>query len=536
MEMSPLQVSPFVAKDMLVRHARAVLGPDAELLDASRGAPNWQQRTVQCAWHVLGLYADYCQGGPTLQPGVRVLTPLDALNHASHFGRFVEWMEEQRDGWSLGADYLQSVWQYVADELLPETTISDIIRVFTVAIGGGGYPDPPTLDLVTPSANRYLAYLLGENLAGEEFDVHLGTGATGVFSQVVSTMTRNRLLEASDKVAMVWPWYEPMKDLFSRQCGCEIVPLRRSPGRGWAVEEVDLVQLDDPAIKLVVAVSPGNPVDIPLHSECLGYLQQVVRRRPELVLLCDYVYANFVDRGFDNAAVRMPRNVIPFYSPSKDFGLAGCRIGATWIHRESALDERLRKMTSARAQEVDAKYAARHPEERPGFYERLVMDSAGVSFAHMAGLSTPNQVLFTLCALFPLVAPREAESYFGWVRKELRERMAALYEGLGLELAGRRDAAHSNYCAFISLDHVAATQGPSCAEAFARVGLWPFLKHLAHSRGTIIMPGPAFGGEAKSVRICLTSLGKSDCIRVGRNIAEAISDYSFPTPCPQCER
>jgi len=68
------------------------------------------------------------------------------------------------------------------------------------------------------------------------------------------------------------------------------------------------------------------------------------------------------------------------------------------------------------------------------------------------------------------------------------------------------------------------------------VGLWPFLKHLAHSRGTIIMPGPAFGGEAKSVRICLTSLGKSDCIRVGRNIAEAISDYSFPTPCPQCER
>lgn len=536
MEPSPVEISPFTAKDMLVAHAKKVLGPDVKLLDASRGGPNWQQRTVQCAWHVMGMYAEYCHGGPRDHPTVRLLGSPEALNHETHFHRFVEAIGEERESWCVGSAYLEAVWRYLADELLPDTRIRDLIGMFAAAMTGGHYPTPATLDFVTPVANRYLAHMLGQPLDREHFDVYLGAGATSAFGQVVSTMSRNGLLRPNDTVAIVWPWYEPMMDLFRRQYQCEIVPLRRRRERDWAVDEADLDRLNDPDIRLVVAVSPGNPVDITLDQHLLDRLEQAVNQRPELVVLCDYVYANFMEEPFDNAMARMPRNVVPFYAPSKDFGLAGCRIGVAWIHSASVLNALLENMPAEQADAHDALYVTRQPQQRPSFYARLVMDSSSVSFSHMAGMPTHNQVLFTLCAMFPLVHAGDARDYFQWIQGELAERMSLLHEGLGLDLGWRRRIRCSNYCNLVPLEEVAAAQGPSCAEAFSEVGLWEFLEHLAHSRGTIIMPGPVFGGEPKSVRICLTSLSKSQSHQVGRNISEAIADYALHKACPYCHK
>ena len=162
------------------------------------------------------------------------------------------------------------------------------------------------------------------------------------------------------------------------------------------------------------------------------------------------------------------------------------------------------------------------------------MDDAGVSFSHMAGLATQSQVLLALCMLFPLATPDEAGKYFRWVRTQLQQRMGALYDGLGMELGHCDAGCRSNYCALLPLDEIAAGQGPRVVEAFAEVPLWSFLEHLAHSRGTIIMPGTAFGGEDRSARVCLTSLNEAAYRQVGRNIAEAIGDYTFPSPCPHC--
>ncbi len=535
MPLNPLELSPFTAKDLLVKHARSVLGADAQLLDASRGGPNWQQRTIQCAWHALGMYADYCHGGPVEKPTIRLLPSGASLNHVPHFARFAEAVAPMRETLEIGVSYLQRVWEYLADELSPGRWPSDIIGALTAAATGAYYPTPPTLDFVKPVANRYLAHLFGNSLIGETFDVYLDNGATAAFSRVVSTMSRNRLINPGDKVAMVSPLYEPMKDLFTNQYGCRVVPIRRERSRNWQVAAEDVAKLDDPELKLLVIVSPGNPVDSTLDSQFLDDIEQVVKRRPELVILSDYVYANFVTRGFDNVLARMPRNVVPFYAPSKDFGLAGARIGVAWIHTDSVLDALLQRQAPDVAAEVDARYETRWATGRPAFYNRLLMDAAGVSFSHMSGLATPAEVLVTLCARLPVLAPDEAGSYFRWLRGELAGRMEALYDGLGIELVRSRPDACSNYSALVSLDEVAAARGPDCASTFSDVPLWDFLKHLAHSRGTIIMPGPAFGGEDRSARICLTSLGNTSCREVGRNIAEAIGDYTFPTPCPHCD-
>jgi hypothetical protein len=135
----PLQISPFTAKDLLVKHARDLLGPDAKLLDASRGGPNWQQRTVQCAWHVLGMYADYCHGGPRDHPTVRLLGSARDLNHQTHFARFVEAIGEERESWCIGTAYLQAAFKYLAAEILTEMPLGDIIATFAAAVSGGRF-------------------------------------------------------------------------------------------------------------------------------------------------------------------------------------------------------------------------------------------------------------------------------------------------------------------------------------------------------------------------------------------------------------
>ncbi len=534
MEPDPLRISPFSAKDMLVAHARDVLGPDATLLDASRGGPNWQLRSVQCAWHVLGLYADYCYGGPNDLPTVRVLAPDPPTDHAAHFRRFADSVRDLRESLCLGMEYIERVWDYLHVEVFPDRWIGESIGAFALAMTAGYYPSPATLDFLPTIASRFLGKTFGLQPAPEDFDLFLGQGATGTFGAVVACMARNELLKPGDKVAMVGPWYEPMRDLFENQYGCEVIPIQRHREHLWEADQSALEALDDPELRLLVIVSPGNPVDTTLDEGLLTRIEQAVERNPDLVILCDYVYANFVETGYDNILRRAWPNVVPFYAPSKDLGLVGGRLGVAWIPTASPLNRRLLNLPAARAKKVDARYASRSPQRRPSFYDRLVMDGSHVSFSHMAGLPTPSQVLLALCMLFPLAAPDEAGHYFRWVRTELRGRMEALYDGLGMERESCTDVCRSNYCTLLPLDEVAANQGPRCAEAFARVPLWSFLEHLAHSRGTIIMPGPAFGGEAKSARICLTSLNKSAYRQVGRNIAEAVGDYTFPTPCQHC--
>lgn len=534
METDPLGISPFSAKDMLVAHARDVLGPDATLLDASRGGPNWQLRSVQCAWEVLGLYADYCYGGPNDVPTVRILASDPPTDHVAHFQRFADAIRDLRESLYMGVEYLENVWDYLHLEVFPDRWVGEAIGSFTVAMTGGYYPSPATLDFLPPIASRFLAKTFGAELGPDQFDLFLGRGATGTFGAVVACMARNELLKPGDKVALVWPWYEPMKNLFESQYGCEVIPIRRHREDMWEADEAGLDALEDPELRLLVIVSPGNPVDVTLDEELLARIEQAVEKNPDLVILCDYVYANFVEPGYDNALKRVPGNVIPFYAPSKDLGLVGARLGAAWIPTALPLGRRLQKMPRARAAKVDAPYVSRSPNRRPGFYDRLVMDSSQVSFAHMAGLPTPSQVLLALSLLFPLATPDSAGQYFKWVRTELRGRMEALYDGLGMERESCTSSCRSNYCALLPLDEIAANQGPRCAEAFASVPLWRFLEHLAHSRGTIIMPGTAFGGEERSARVCLTSLNRPAYRQVGRNIAEAIGDYTFPTQCPHC--
>jgi len=366
-------------------------------------------------------------------------------------------------------------------------------------------------------------------------------GATTGIAQVAATLARNRLLKPSDSVAMWWPTYEPLRDLVERQLGCRIVPIHRDPEGDWALppgrDELD--KLRDPAVRLAITVSPGNPVPVVTDPASLDALEAAVAERPDLLILSDYVYMHFIDQPVDTEIRRLPRNTIGAYSFSKDFGLAGARIGALLIHPVCVAERALRELGEPERSEADGFYRARSPAEAGccdlPLSDRLVADSRGVSFVHMSGLSTPLQALACLCACYDLVES-DSEQYFEWVRAELRGRLEAFYEGLGLPVPGWSSGPTSRYSTVIDLCEVArARGGQELAEALRGRDLWSLMLHLAHAQRVVLTPGEGFGAGEWSARVCFPSVDAEQCRELGRRVAEAVEEFARGSACPLCD-
>jgi aspartate 4-decarboxylase len=529
------EISPFAFKDLLVAHARVVRGPDSPLLDASRGAANWQQREVQLAWHVLGLYADYCYGAVGTPPSVRLLTP-SPLDHKATFMRFYEGIMELRESLTLGVEYLLGVWSYLSTEVFPERSEASLIDSFTRAISGASYPSPATLEFVAPIMARYLApLLLDDDLdLAQRFRVHLAPGVTAALGQVVQTLAHSGLLAPGDKVAVLKPGYRPLRDLFAHQHGCELVELQLAAGMQVAAAEWD--RLLDPAVRLLALASPGNPVPYALPASCLNDLGEVMAQRPDLLILGDFVYAHLLPTPADNPLRRWPKQTIGFYGPAKDFGLAGARLGAALIHEECVVNDLLARRAPEVAQVADERYAGRlwHPDQA-GLAERLAEESNFVAFGHMAGISTCDQVLMCLCACYDAVATRQAEAFFSFVRGELQRRERTLYLSLGMVPPDAGETTSSRYAALIDLLEVARDLGEDVSRGLALHDIWEFLFHLAHREGVIMMPGQSFGGGPWSVRICLPSLGEPEYRQIGEALRRTLKDLSQQGRCGECQ-
>jgi len=518
--------SPFLLREFLVQAAQDS-DVDLEPIDASRGAANWQQRRVLNAWHALGLYAVSACGtangdgevGLTLDPAGPHLEQFErfAAEHAS--------CAEISDGCAL----LARAWEWLGGEVLTDWPVDRIIYQFAEAVAGRLYPDPPTLDFVAPVLSRYFAPLLfrGDEELSASFRVLTCEGATTGIAQVTSTLARNGIICPGDKVAMWWPTYEPLRDLVECQLGCEIVPIRRDANAGWAVPGEEFERLSDPAIKLVIMVSPGNPVPTVTDSASLDALEQAVAARPELLVLADYVYTHFLDEAVETEIGRMPRNTIGVYSVSKDFGLAGARLGVVLMHEECVAEELMACVGGDDRQAADGRYSRRslQPATMP-LLDRVIADSRGVSFTHMSGVSTPLQALVCLCACYDLTDPG-APAYFGWVRAQLRERLEALHEGLGIDLPQWAGGQGSRYSTVIDLLALArARLGEDSAKRLGEGEVWPFMEYMACQWRVVVTVGEGFGSGRWSVRACFPAVNADQARELGRRVAGAVEEYA----------
>jgi len=516
--------SPFLLRTLLLDEADTSERADLALLDASRGAANWQQPLILRAWHALGIYAAAAAPSPNGHGGI-VLSLRPEDDHMAQFEAFAT-QQEPGSPMAEGCQFLRRAFQWLAEGLLQQWSRDRIVFEFAEAVAGRAYPNPPTLEFVQPIITRFLSPLLfgGDDELAAQFEVIGCEGATTGIAQVAATLARNGLISAGDRVAMWWPTYEPLRDLVECQLGCEIVPIRRDPAAGWAAIPGELEKLLEPGVDAAITVSPGNPVPVTTDPGSLDALEAAVEANPELIIISDYVYAQFLDEPVPTEIGRLPRNTIGVYSVSKDFGLAGMRAGVVLMHRENMASRALARLDDRAAERLYCRRAL-EPCAMP-LAERIVADSRGVSFTHMSGLSTSLQALISLCALCAMIEPDAAE-YFGWVREALGARIEALYEGLGIPAPDWTRGPSSRYATIIDLQDVArARGGRELVAALEGHNPWKLMTYLAREWKVILTPGEGFGAGEWSLRACFPSIDVDQARELGRRISEAVASFA----------
>jgi aspartate 4-decarboxylase len=515
-------------RDELLEYA-AECGIDySELLDGSRGTSNWQQRDILNAWHTLGMYVDFAIETVPGNPSLRALWTWADIDHAARFAEFAAAHACDDDPLHRGVRFLEGVWDYLERDALAGTPRGAIIAAFADAMRASNYAKPPTLAFVQPVLTRYLAPLLfeGNKDLAAQFDVYMFEGATTGAAVAAQSLVRAGLLKPGDKVALLWPSYEPFQDLFCTQHGLEAVHIWRDPANDWEPCPGEFEKLLDPAVKVYVSVSPGNPVPVTASAKAIAELKAVAEKRPDLLIFSDHVYAHFLDEPLDAEIKHLPRQTLAFYSLSKDFALAGARAGVMLVHKDTVIDDMLAARDPEQARAADAVYATRASDVMSFlFIRRVAVDSRWVSFSHMSGMATPIQALVCLAAAFDGAFPEESKAYFKWVAETMKSRLVALYDALGLPVSDVVRDHSSRYSALLDLRDIArAHYGEEGVARLEVIGPTPVFRHIVKQYRAVVVPGQPFGGSEYSFRVCLPFLTEAQYRRIGESVKSAVDD------------
>jgi len=154
-----------------------------------------------------------------------------------------------------------------------------------------------------------------------------------------------------------------------------------------------------------------------------------------------------------------------------------------------------------------------------------VADSSAVALNHTAGLSTPQQVMMALFALWGLVDYANGYAYKTAAQTIVRQRFETLFKAL--DLPPPKDAFSADYYVTIDIPRLAANRH---GQAFCD---WlvnehepiDFVWRLANEKEVVLMDGGGFDSPEMSVRVSLANLPDAAYGRIGRAIGELLTDY-----------
>src|SRR5206468_3847716 len=183
--------------------------------------------------------------------------------------------------------------------------------------------------------------------------------------------------------------------------------------------------------KAFFIVNPGNPFAVALSPDTIKKIGEVLKKRPNLILLTDDVYGTFVP-GFRSLMGEFPENTIGVYSYSKYFGCTGWRLGAIAVHEDNIFDKMIAAHPEPIKKLLDKRYGGLTLEPRKlAFIDRIVAASRDIAPNHTAGLSLPQQVMMTLFSLDEVLD--EKQDYQKACIGICKKRDAATIEGLAIE-------------------------------------------------------------------------------------------------------
>ncbi|MGU3494236.1 bifunctional aspartate transaminase/aspartate 4-decarboxylase [Xanthobacteraceae bacterium A53D] len=520
------KLSPFELKDELIKLASS--RENRLMLNAGRGNPNFLATLPRRAFFRLGLFATAeAELSFSYMPnGIGGLPKIEGIE-----GRFERFVAENQD--QPGVVFLGRALSYVRDQIGLDA--SAFLHEMVEGILGSNYPVPPRMLVLSEQVVReyIVKEMIGGFLPGGSVELFAVEGGTAAMAYIFNTLKQNGLVKRGDKVAIGLPVFTPYIEIPElEEYGLEEVAINADPAAGWQYPDAELDKLRDPAVKVFFCVNPSNPPSVKMDDKGLARIAEIVKERPDLIILTDDVYGTFAD-DFRSLFATCPRNTLLVYSFSKYFGATGWRLGVIATHKQNVLDAQLEALPEDFKKALDVRYGSLLPDVRAmRFIDRLVADSRAVALNHTAGLSTPQQVQMVLFSLFALMD--ESDGYKAELKKLIRRREAALYRELGIE--PEKDPNAVDYYTLLDLEVIAhKLYGADFASWIVkRASAGDLLFRIADETGIVLLPGRGFGTQQPAGRASLANLNEYEYAAIGRALRGLAEEFyaEFKTRAP----
>jgi aspartate 4-decarboxylase len=516
-------LSPFELKDELIKAAGggATSRPaNLAMLNAGRGNPNFLATIPRHGFWQLGLFAmrESERSFAYMPEGVGGFPHREGIVE-----RFDLFLRENKG--QPGIDFLAGAVSYVRDQL--GLSGGDFLYEMCEGILACNYPVPDRmLKLSEIIVGQYLRReMIGRHPFVGEFDVFAVEGGTAAMTYIFNTMRENFLIKAGDTIALGMPIFTPYIEIPElNDYQLNVVHLDATVENNWQYSKKELDKLRDPKVKAFFLVNPSNPPSVKMDDASLEYIAEIVKERPDLIILTDDVYGTFAD-NFVSLFALAPKNTILVYSYSKYFGATGWRLGAIATHQDNVLDHTLAKLPKEQKKELHKRYESITTEpDKLKFIDRLVADSRTVALNHTAGLSTPQQVQMVLFSLFSLMDTPDA--YKNALKRLIRNRKRALFEAMGIAY-DHDDPNQVDYYTILDMEYMGEKRfGREFVDwLLKQVKPNELLFRLAAEARVVLLPGKGFGTPHPSGRVSLANLNESDYRKIGNAVRKLTEEY-----------
>ncbi len=510
------KLSPFELKDKLIEIAQSKT--DRMMLNAGRGNPNFLATVPRRAFFQLGLFsATESEFSFSFMPeGLGGFPRPVALQN-----RFDNFILQNRD--KPGVVFLGKAVSYVRDQLGldPDAFLLEMVE----GVLGCNYPVPDRMLRISETIiKEYILREMGvQSMPKDGLDLFAVEGGTAAMAYIFNSLKENKIIANGDRIAIGAPIFTPYLEIPKlNDYQLEEVLIQADPNLDWQYPESELRKLEDPSIKAFFLVNPSNPPSVKMSDEGLAILADIVKKRPDLIILTDDVYGTFAD-NFKSLFAICPDNTILVYSFSKYFGATGWRLGIIALSNNNILDKKLTELPTKDKKELEERYSSLTTDPASlKFIDRIVADSRNVALNHTAGLSTPQQVQMVLFALFNLMDSRQ--SYKEAVKSVVRERDAALYRQLGVDVP--QDPNAVDYYTLVNLETTSRIlYGDEFADwVMKNKNPTELLFRVAEETGVVLLPGSGFAVQHPSARASLANLNEFEYAAIGDSLRRFAED------------
>src|SRR5215218_9808232 len=513
-------LSPFEIKNEVINLAKDTSRTSqSAFLNAGRGNPNWISTTPREGFFLLGQFA-ITESKRVMEQSPGIGGMPQAKRIAS---RLETWLAQHKD--MPGAGFLTSMVKFTIENFKfdPDAFVHELVD----SIIGDNYPVPDRMLVHNEQiVHEYLMWAMcGKPRPSGKFDLYAVEGGTAAMCYIFKSLKANRLLFPGDTIALGTPIFTPYLEMTHLEdYDLKVVNIGTPQENRWQFTDDEIKKLEDPKIKGLFVVNPGNPSGIAMDKETIAKIAKLVKtKRPDLMLLTDDVYGTFVN-DFRSLMGEIPRNTIGVYSYSKYFGCTGWRLGVIAVHEDNIFDEMISKHADNHLKALDKRYSPIVLEPRKfKFIDRIVADSRDIGLNHTAGLSLPQQVMMTMFSLYELMD--EKKVYQEACMEIVQRRFKALFDSLGLQLSP--NANYDGYYGLIDFEFFARKNIGDDAVEYLKKNIHPLdlAFRLAEDHGIVLLNGGGFEAPQWSLRVSLANLPDEAYEDIGRGVRAIASGY-----------